>query len=79
MKIALIDTRTAIAGESLGTLIGTFDSVIQAFAANAAWQKRCGPPHIITKIVRINREVLVGDPVHPGDLAQEGDKVVSRR
>ena len=72
--IALIDTRTGTPGESLGTLVGTYATVEQAFSANNAFQKRCGPPHVITKIVSLRENVIVGELVRPSDLAGEGSK-----
>jgi hypothetical protein len=74
MKIALIDTRTAKVGESLGTLLSLHDTMAAVFKANQQFQNKVGPPHVVTKIVTIERDVLVGELVKPSDLAGEGNR-----
>ena len=72
MKIALIDTRTGRPGESLGTLLSLHETTAAAFKANGIFQKHCGPP-VVTKIVRIQQEVIVGELVKPDHLARPGE------
>jgi hypothetical protein len=74
MKIALIDTRTGTPGESLGTLLSTHETMKAAFHANEDFQKRVGKGHVVTKIVRLREEVLVGELVRASQLAREGEK-----
>jgi hypothetical protein len=73
MKLALIDTRSK-SSESLGTLLSLHETMAAAFKANGAFQKRCGPPHIVTKIVTLAEDVIVGQLVKPDQLAGEGSK-----
>ena len=39
-RIALIDTRLKIPGESIGTIVSTHETIGAAFKANEAFQKR---------------------------------------
>jgi hypothetical protein len=69
--IALIDTRSEVPGVILGTLVSTHDAVMDAFAANDAFQKvEGGGDHIRTKLVTLKNQLKVGDPVQLSDLAE---------
>jgi hypothetical protein len=74
MRVALIDTRTATPGESLGTLLSLHETTAAAFKANEVFQKHCGPPHVVTKIVRLAEDGIVGESVKPCHLAREGSE-----
>jgi hypothetical protein len=68
--IALIDTRSEIPGETLGTLVSTHPDVMAAFAANDAFQKaEASGRHIRTKIVTLKERLEVGQAVRPAHLA----------
>lgn len=70
MKIALIDTRTAMLGKIIGTLHSIHATTDAAFAANEVFQRENGGgKHIITKIVTLKRPIQPGELVQPGDLA----------
>ena len=73
-QIALIDTRTATPGESIGTLLSLHETMAAAFKANSLFQKHCGTPRVVIKIVALRRKVIVGELVKTSDLAREGSK-----
>jgi hypothetical protein len=73
MKIALVDTRTGTPSESLGTLLSVHETMEAAFHANDAFQKHCGAPHVVTKIVHLREDVIVGELVRSSHLAREGE------
>jgi hypothetical protein len=77
MKIALVDTRTALAGQIVGTLLSLHETTDTAFKAHEEFCKRVGE-HVTTKIVTLREPVIVGDLVRPSDLAGEGERSVPR-
>jgi hypothetical protein len=69
--IALIDTRSEVPGVSLGILVSTHDTVMEAFAGNDAFQKAAAAGcHIRTKIVTLKDQLEVGQAVEPAHLAK---------
>jgi hypothetical protein len=69
--IALIDTRSEVAGVSLGILVSAHETMAAAFAANDAFQKtQSAGHHIRTKIVTLKDPVDVGKAVQLAHLAQ---------
>jgi hypothetical protein len=73
MKIALIDCRTALPGQIVGTLLSLHETTTAAFKAHEEFCKRVGE-HVVTKIVTLREPVIVGDLVRPADLASEGER-----
>jgi hypothetical protein len=79
-RIALIDTRLKIPGESIGTIVSTHETIRAAFKANEAFQKRMRESgvkdHVPTKIVTLRVRLGDGEHVNPGmHLFQEGGKI----
>jgi hypothetical protein len=79
-RIALIDTRLKIPGESIGTIVSTHETIGAAFKANEAFQKRMRESgvkdHVPTKIVTLKVRLGDGEHVNPGvHLFQEGEKI----
>ena len=69
--IALIDTRSEVPGETLGILVSVHDTVMEAFAANDAFQKtEAAGRHIRTKIVTLKDQLEIGQAVQPAHLAE---------
>jgi hypothetical protein len=67
--ITLIDTRSEIHGESIGTVISTHDTISEAFAADVIFQARMRDDgltsHVRTKIVTLR------DLLNPGQHVPE--------
>jgi hypothetical protein len=73
--VTLIDTRTAIPGEILGTVISSHWSIASAFKANDEWQKSAalkldGEEYTVTKIVSLKNRLKDGETVKIDDLWQ---------
>ena len=69
--IPLLDTGSEVPGVSLGILVSTHDTVMEAFAANDAFQKaEAAGRNIRTKIVTLKDRLAVGQPVQPAHLAE---------
>ena len=69
--IALIDTRSEVAGVSLGILVSTHPDMMAAFAANDVFPKTLASGgHIRTKIVTLKDQVAAGQTVRPSQLAE---------
>jgi hypothetical protein len=68
-SFALIDTRLKIPGESIGTVVGTHETIRAAFKANEAFQKRMRESgvkdHVPTKIVTLKVRLGDGEHVRP--------------
>jgi hypothetical protein len=65
--VTLVDTRQAIAGESIGTVVSTHDTILAAFKANEDFQSRMRASsvksHVPTKIVTLKVRLRIGEPV----------------
>ena len=76
LTIALVDTRLEIPGESLGTVISTYGTMLAAFKGNDAFQARMRgngeKSHIRTKIVTLKAHLTAGEHVRPVHLAEGG-------
>ena len=73
--VTLIDTRTQIPGEILGTVISSHWSIASAFKANEEWKKSMAEKvddqkHTITKIVTLKKRLKDGETVKINDLWQ---------
>ena len=71
--ITLIDTRSEVPGETLGTVISAHFSMAAAFRANEQWQKAMakkidGPTDTVTKIVTLKNRLKNGDTVRTEDV-----------
>jgi hypothetical protein len=68
-RIALIDTRLKVPGESIGTIVSTHETIQAAFEANEAFQKRMHESgvkdHVPTKIVTLKVRLGDGEHVNP--------------
>ena len=79
LRVALIDTRLKLPGESIGTIVSTHETIQAAFKANEAFQKRMRESgvkdHVPTKIVILKVRLGDGEHVNPGvHLFQEREK-----
>ena len=67
--IALVDTRSELPGETIGTVISTHGTIAAAFKANEAFQSRMRASgvksHIRTKIVTLKVRLGDGEHVRP--------------
>ena len=72
-RIALIDTRPEVPGETLGSLISIHRKVLHAFKANDAFQARMRASgiksYVRTKIVTLKAAPRPGEQVKLTDLA----------
>jgi hypothetical protein len=73
--VTLIDTRTAIPGEILGTVISSHWSIASAFKANDEWQKSAalkldGEEYTVTKVVTLKNRLKDDETVKIDDLWQ---------
>jgi len=71
--IVLIDTRPELPGETIGTVISTYGTMLAAFKGNEAFQAQMRASgeksHIRTKIVTLKAPLGAGEPVRPAHLA----------
>jgi hypothetical protein len=77
--VTLVDTREEIAGESIGTVVSTHDTILAAFKANDDFQSRMRASgvksHVPTKIVTLKVRLRIGEPVKPAmHFFLEGEK-----
>jgi hypothetical protein len=68
--IALIDTRSELQGQRLGTVVSTYVTMAAAFKGNDTFQASSGQKeHIRTKIVTLKERLDAGEDVLPAHLA----------
>ena len=67
--VMLVDTRQAIAGESIGTVVSTHDIILAAFKANDEFQSRMRASgvdsYVRTQIVILKARLRPGEHVKP--------------
>jgi hypothetical protein len=73
LHIALIGTRSEIPCQSLGTVVSTHKTMLEAFKGNEAFQVRMRQAgvtsHVRTRIVTLKAPLRAGQSVKPADLA----------
>jgi hypothetical protein len=77
--VTLVDTRQEIAGESIGTVVSTHETILATFKANDDFQSRMRASgvksHAPTKIVTLKVRLRIREHVKPAlHLVLEGEK-----